>query len=234
MKFQEYLSYQDLSSRPAVFNQLITTYQSVFGEPDVWAENYTCEEVHSKLKAELAGSANLRICVDDDVESSVAGFFWAQLLHVPEIVDAIGTIKFSQSFAKAQLRAQLYDAIGPEPVIYIHDLGIQKAYRGKVQLTQLICPALWELTRRTGLAKVMFWSVPGTQMSAFAKRAGFAEVLVANGMHFYVGELAIEKKFDGTNLPWLKQERFKPIRAKREGYEQLKIGLRPGLSATGR
>ncbi|MEP7157368.1 MAG: hypothetical protein ABI905_16425 [Betaproteobacteria bacterium] len=204
MEFQEYRNYQELSGRPAALSQLIASYQNVFGEPDVWAENYTHDEVDTKLQAELAGSANLRLYVDDDSDASVAGFFWVQMLHVPEIVHAIGTIKFAQAFAKAQLRARLYDLIGPEPVIYIHDLGIQKAYRGRVQLTQLICPSLWELARRTGVAKVMFWSVPGTQMSAFARRAGFDKILVANGMHFYVGELAIGETFDGVNLPWRK------------------------------
>lgn len=203
LNYQEIRSYYELAQKPALMAQLISTYQTIFGDPETWAEQYSDEDVRHKLQDELAGHSNLRICVDENAHSSVAAFFWSQLRSADDIVRAIATIKFSAQLATPELTQQLRDAIGEEPVIYIHDFGIQKKYRGKIWLTHLIGPVLWEIGQRTRVSKVLFWSVPGTQVDLFARREGFKPVLVAHGMHFHLGEFALDVACDGCNLPWL-------------------------------
>ena len=181
---------------------LVRAYQTTFGDADVWGETYSEEDVRTKLRAELGGEANLRLCVAHESESTVAGFLWAQLLGAADIARAIGTIKFSASLATPDLTLLLQRALQGRLVIYIHDFGILKAYRGRIWLTNLICPPLWEIAKQSGVTKVLFWSVPGTHVDAFARRVGFTPLLVANGMHFHLGEFALDRPCDGINLPW--------------------------------
>jgi hypothetical protein len=202
----DFHSYAELLGDVDLAKRLVVAYQEIFGDSEVWAETYTDAEVWRKLKAELAGRASLRVCVDARTGAVVA-FFWAQLCSAESIVRALGTIKYSQSLATPALVPTLEDAIGEREVIYVHDLGIRKAWRGRIWLTHLIGPVLWEVCARSGNGRVLFWSVPGTQVAAFARRAGFEEVLVTNGMHFHLGEFLVGRPCDGVNLPWRRERK---------------------------
>ena len=52
-----------------VANRLIACYQQTFSDPDVWAEDYSYEDVDQKLKNELTGHAFLRIIVDGNKQN---------------------------------------------------------------------------------------------------------------------------------------------------------------------
>ena len=201
LRHHDFHSFQDLMRDPALAKRLVQAYQTTFAASEVWAESYTDAQVWQKLRHELAGRASLRVCVDAE-NGAVAAFFWAQLCKADDILRAIGTIRYSESLATPALLAELREAIGEREVIYVHDLGILEEYRGRIWLTHLIGPALWEVAARSGNGRVLFWSVPGTQVGAFARRAGFREVLVTRGMHFHLGEFVIGKPCDGVNLPW--------------------------------
>ncbi len=203
LSYREFRSYGELEREPATKSGLISTYQTIFSDPDTWAENYADEEVRLKLEDELAGCANLRICIDENNDSAVAAFFWAQLRAAVDIVRAIESIKFAQKLATHELSRDLREVIGEEHVIYIHDFAIRKQYRGKIWLTHLIGPVLWEIGKRSSVTKVLFWSIPGTQVDLFARREGFKPVLIAHGMHFHLGEFSLDAMCDGFNLPWL-------------------------------
>jgi hypothetical protein len=203
LQYRDFHGYEELLRDITVAKRLVVAYQEIFGSSEVWAETYTDADVWRKLEAELAGRASLRVCVDP-ATGAVVAFFWAQLCGTENIVRAIGTIKYSQSLATPALRAHLREAVGEREVIYVHDLGIRKEYRGRIWLTHLIGPPLWEVAARSGNGRVLFWSVPGTQVAAFARRAGFGEVLVTQGMHFHLGEFSVGRPCDGMNLPWRK------------------------------
>ena len=202
LQYRDFHSYEELSRERALSNRLVRAYQKTFGASEVWGETYSDDEVHDKLSDELAGTSSLRVCLDGSDES-VAAFFWAQYCTPEDILRAMATIKYSESLATPALLADLREALGDREVIYVHDLGILEEYRGKVWLTHLIGPALYEIAARRGNGRVLFWSVPGTHVSAFARRAGFREILVTEGMHFHLGEFSIASPCDGTNLPWL-------------------------------
>jgi ribosomal protein S18 acetylase RimI-like enzyme len=180
-----------LADNQALATQLILSYQSIFGNPDGWAEHYTSEEVLYKLTNELSGKAELRICVDD--AGLIAGFCWAQVLGVEEIADAIGTIKYYQSSGSPDVVNHLRQHFGERRVIYLHDLGIDSRYRGRIPLTQLIYPVLDTLAKRTGVDTVLFWSVSDTNISKLAKRALFDRILALDEMRFYSGTLWASK-----------------------------------------
>lgn len=201
--YRDFHSYAELLAEVDLAKRLVVAYQEIFGGSEVWAETYSDAEVWRKVKAELAGRASLRVCIDP-ANGAVVAFFWAQLCSAESIVRAIGTIKYSESLATPTLASELEDAIGEREVIYVHDLGIRKEYRGRIWLTHLIGPVLWEVCARSGNGRVLFWSVPGTQVAAFARRAGFEEVLVTQGMHFHLGEFVVGRPCDGVNLPWRK------------------------------
>ena len=206
LQYRDFHSYAELLGDVDVAKRLVLAYQETFGGSDVWAETYTDAEVWQKLKTELAGRSSLRVCVDP-ASGAVVAFFWVQLCKAEDILRAVATIKYSEALATPALLANLRKAIGGREVIYVHDLGILKEYRGRIWLTHLIGPPLWEVATRTGNGRVLFWSVPGTQVAAFARRAGFDEVLVTNGMHFRLGEFAVGPPCDGMNLHWCKRRR---------------------------
>jgi hypothetical protein len=203
LQYRDFHSYAELLGDVDIAKRLVLAYQETFGGSGVWAETYSDADVWRKLKAELAGRASLRVCVDP-ASGAVVAFFWAQLCRPEEILRAIGTIKYSESLATPALLANLREAIGDRQVIYVHDLGIREEYRGRIWLTHMIGPPLWEVAARSGNGQVLFWSVPGTQVAAFARRAGFGEVLVTQGMHFHLGEFSVGRPCDGMNLPWRK------------------------------
>lgn len=206
LECRDFHSYEELARERTVLNRLVRAYQGTFGESEVWGESYSDTDVREKLRDELAGLASLRVCVDP-ADESVAAFFWAQLCGADDVLRAIGTIKYAESLATPELLSELREAIGDRKVIYIHDFGVVREHRGRVRLTRLIGPPLWEIGARTGNGRVLFWSVPGTQVSVFARRAGFEEVLVTHGMHFHLGEFLVARPCDGINLPWSNRER---------------------------
>lgn len=201
LQYRDFHSYSALLKDPVFAKKLVRAYQATFASSEVWGEIYTDAEVWRKLKTELSGKASLRVCVDP-ASGEVIAFFWAQLCKPDDILHAIGTIKYSESVATPALLAELREALGDGELIYVHDLGILEGYRGRIWMTHLIGPALYEIAARTGNGRVLFWSVPGTQVSAFARRAGFREILVTNGMHFHLGEFSVARPSDGVNLPW--------------------------------
>jgi hypothetical protein len=201
LQYRDFHSYQELLRDPVFAKRVVRAYQQIFARSDVWGETYTDAQVWRKLKDELAGRASLRVCVDP-ANGEVVAFFWAQLCTPDDILRAIGTIKYSESLATPALLANLRQAIGEREVIYVHDLGIVEEYRGRIWMTHLIGPPLYEVAARSGNGRVLFWSVPGTQVAAFARRAGFDEVLVTDGMHFHLGEFSVARPCDGVNLPW--------------------------------
>lgn len=200
--YRDFHSYPELLRDPVFAKRLVHAYQATFAASDVWGEVYTDAQVWQKLRLELAGRASLRVCVDA-ADGAVVAFFWAQLCGADDILRAIGTIKYSESFATPALLDDLRETIGKREVIYVHDLGIVEKYRGRVWLTHLVGPALYEVAARSGNGRVLFWSVPGTQVGAIARRAGFDEVLVTHGMHFHLGEFSVQRPCDGVNLPWI-------------------------------
>jgi hypothetical protein len=206
LHYRDFHSYAELLRDPVLAKRVVRAYQSTFAASEVWGEVYTDAQVWQKLKQELSGRASLRVCIDPS-NAEVVAFFWAQLCKPGDILRAIGTIKYSESLATPALLDQLRKAIGEREVIYVHDLGIVEGYRGRIWLTHLIGPALYEVAARSGNGRVLFWSVPGTHVAAFARRAGFDEVLVSDGMHFHLGEFEVGRPSDGVNLPWVNRGR---------------------------
>ena len=199
--FRDFHGYHELMREPLLAKSLVRAYQDTFAGSGVWSESYTDAEVRRKLREQLAGRASLRVCVDAE-NGQVVAFFWAQLCTAEDIVGSIGTIKYAQDLATPALPAQVRHAIGGRDVIFVHDFGILEAYRGHIWLTHLIGPPLWEVAARSGNGRVLFWTVPATQVEALGRRAGFSEVLVSNGMHFHLGEFFVARPCDGRNLPW--------------------------------
>lgn len=187
-----------LIADPVLTNKLISSYQTIFGDPDGWAEHYTDEDVLEKLKNELTGQARLRMCMD--AAGDVAGFCWAQALCVNEIAGAINRIKYYQSIGAPDVISNLRRQLGDRQVIYLHELGIDSRYRGRIPLTQLIYPVLYGLAKRTGVETVLFWSVGDTKISRLAKRAMFERTLVLGDMHFYCGNLWLSKTRPRTSI----------------------------------
>ncbi len=189
----DFKSYQQLRARSIHANQLIASYQKTFSEPDVWAEDYSYEEVDQKLKNELAGDAYLRIVIDEKKQNQVAAFCWAQLLNADEILTSIRSIQYYQTLGEPDLSKPLHDIIGDDSILYLHDLAITQEYRGKVNLRKLILPVLQDIATRTGISTLFFWSVEGTRISSLANRAGIDLVATSNGIQFFKGSISLNE-----------------------------------------
>lgn len=190
----QYLDFHDfpaLATNPRLMEQIVLSYQTIFGDPDGWAEQYTHAEVLQKLSNELAGQAGLRICLADT--DQIAGFCWAQVLQLDEIAAAIGSIKYYQSIGAPEVISHLQPRLGDGKVLYLHDLGIDTLYRGRIPLTQLIYPVLDALAQRSGVDTVLFWSVADTKISKLAKRALFHRIFALDEMRFYSGKIGASK-----------------------------------------
>lgn len=190
-RYADFHGFPALAVDPGLTGELITSYQTIFGDPDGWAEHYSREDVLGKLTSELAGDAGLRLCLD--AGGGIAGFCWAQVLGVDEIADAIGTIKYYQSIGAPEVISHLRHRFGTGRLIYLHDLGIHSRHRGRVPLTQLVYPVLDGLSQRSGVDTVLFWSVDDTNVARLAKRALFHRMLALGDMRFYCGNVRASK-----------------------------------------
>lgn len=188
-EYLDFLDAETLFADAALTDALVTAYQAIFGDSKGWSEHYERDEVLSKLRTELAGAAGLRLCVRREAHPVVAGFCWAQMIGVPEILAAIRTIKYFQSLGAPDLGTSLAQLLGAEPVIYVHDLGVQRVWRGGVPLTQLAYPVVRDISQRTGATNLLFWSIPSTHLSLLARRALFRRGLGVGEMEFYLGSV---------------------------------------------
>ena len=182
-------SYAELSRQKISLLQLINSYRAIFSEPGVWLETYSDEDVTQKLQLDLDGEASLRLCVELASKAELMGFCWAQCLDSTGIENSINTIKYYHMIGAPAVKQQLENLIGQGRVIYVHDLGVNLAHRGKVPLHRLIYPMLHDLASRSQVNTVMFWSIPDSHISRLARRAGFDIVLEIAGMEFYLGEI---------------------------------------------
>ena len=198
MTFKDFHSYDALMTEGNLSEQLIRTYQNIFGDPDLWGESYSQGEVADKLKDELAGNAGLRLCLDENenTESNdLLGFCWAQQLGLHGVKSAIESIQFYQDLGFSKILETLKRILDDKPVLYVHDLGIPKDYRGQVPLHKLICPVLNSLAERSKTSRLFFWSIKESRIYKLAQYAGFKQVADIAGMQFFIGDVRPCKAF---------------------------------------
>lgn len=185
--FMDFSSFEELTQHPKILVNLLTNYCNIFGEPDVWNEQYSAEEILEKLENELSGHATMRLCINT-ITNEVIGFCWAQLLNGNQIVAAIKSIHFYQKYRTPKIDESLQTLIGNKSSIYVHDLGINKSYRGKIPLEQLICPVIEHLSNQAQTRNLVFWSVSDTCIAWLAKKVGIDVALTLGKMQFFEGE----------------------------------------------
>ena len=189
MNTQTYLqfhSYNCLSKNPKLTEMLVHAYQDVFGDPKLWNEHYSSEQVLASLQSGLTGKAGIRLCL---AEQKLMAFCWAQQLHINAIEEAVLSIDYVRQHGGADPGDMLRKVIGDKAVIYLHDLGISQQHRGKVSLSELICPLLSELAGRCQNNRLFFWSIADSRVFRLAERAGFDMVADINGLQFFYGDL---------------------------------------------
>ncbi|MEB8432953.1 hypothetical protein OO007_12010 [Cocleimonas sp. KMM 6892] len=204
MTFKDFHNFDALMAEGNMSEQLIKTYQNIFGDPDLWGESYSQSEVEEKLKDELSGNAGLRLCINDnDIDKGVEnvadsanqtvndllGFCWAQQLGLQGVKSAIESIQFYQDLGCPKILEPLKRILDDKPVLYVHDLGISKDYRGQVPLHKLICPVLNSLAERSQTSRLFFWSIKESRIYKLAQYAGFKQVANIAGMQFFIGDV---------------------------------------------
>lgn len=196
MTFKDFHSYDSLLAEGDMNEQLIKTYQNIFGDPDLWGETYSQGEVEEKLKDELSGNSGLRLCIDSSNNehenpstNSLLGFCWAQQLGLQGVMSAIESIQFYKELGSPQILDTLKRVLDDKPVLYVHDLGIPKNHRGQVPLQKLICPVLNSLAKRSETSRLLFWSIKESRIYKLAQYAGFKQVADIAGMQFFIGNV---------------------------------------------
>ena len=193
--FMNFISFNDLEQHPKILENLITNYRDIFGEPDIWNERYSKSEIIDKLKNELSGTASMSLCININT-NEVIGFCWAQLLSGNEIIKSIQSIHFYKKHETRKYNNNLRDIITNKTAIYIHDLGINKSYRGTIPLEQLICPIIESLSQQTKIRKLVFWSVTDTCIERLAKKIGINVSLTLGEMQLFEGEFPSKEVID--------------------------------------
>jgi len=189
--YKKFSSYQTLVEEKDVVESLVDCYKRVFEDSEVWAENYTTEEVHYRLKNELAGEALLRLCLNE--EDEVIAFAWVQCLDKTDIMNSIESIDYYQEIGSPNISKILDEHVGEEEILYLHDLGVKKEFRGEVSLRKLLCPLVSELSKQSGHHKLFFWTIEKTKISILAKYIGFKKVAKLQDIQFFMGDINANK-----------------------------------------
>ncbi|MBS0322207.1 MAG: hypothetical protein JSR18_16810 [Proteobacteria bacterium] len=197
---RDFDSFAALAAQRPVLDALVALYIESFGEGSVWGEAYSRADVLRKLRSELAGCAALRLVLAPGGE--VAAFCWAQAMRADDVARAVGTIQYAQASMSDGLGPSLAAALGDAPVLYVHDLAIAERYRGRVGMTRLVYPLLGGLGLRSGIDRVLFWSIADTQMALFARRASFVPVLTVGPLCFHLGRFAVTDRDGLLAVAW--------------------------------
>jgi len=189
----DFHSYDSLIANKNISDQLVNTYQAIFSDPLLWEENYSQQEVLTKLRHELSGNSGLRLYANPNKykksQSEVVGFCWAQQLDVYGVQHAIESIQYYQTIGSPKIDETLKQILNDQPVLYIHDLGITQAFRGQIPLHQLICPVINSLAQRSQTQRLFFWSIKESRIYKLAEYAGFKLVATVDGMQFFIGNI---------------------------------------------
>jgi len=189
--FLDFNSYEALVKEEKTVTSFVQTYKEVFNDPELWAEAYSTQEIHVRLKAELLGVASLRLCVDN--KGTVIAFAWVQELSIDEVVHSIESIDYYQEIGCPNVREVLEEKVAETKVLYLHDLGVKKDKRGEVSLRMLLCPMMQVLSTDTDTKEVLFWTIEKTKISILARYIGFKKMATVEGMQFFVGNLSTSK-----------------------------------------
>ena len=194
INFQDFHDYDSLIADPETSKNLVTSYQDIFGDPQLWGETYSQQDIENKLRDELSGNAGLRLCTTTEPKSNknkLLGFCWAQQLELNGVKKAIESIQYYKAIGSPKIQETLKQILNDKPVLYMHDLGITKSYRGRVSLQKLICPALNSLAQRSQTNRLLFWSIKESRIFRLAEFAGFKLVATVEGMQFFIGDIDI-------------------------------------------
>jgi len=192
LQFIDYLSFDELASDHEILVSLISGYRNIFGEPDIWDEQYSAKELHAKLAHDLDGQAVLRLCIDND-KQSVVGFCWAQLLKANDIISTMQSVHYYKAYDSPEIEKSLNNIIGENSVIYVHDLGVCESYRGVVSLEQLICPVIENITNMASTRNIFFWSIEETSVAWLARKIGIKVSLSVGNLQFFKGRYPMSK-----------------------------------------
>jgi len=188
-RFIDFDSLDELVQDGALTGQLIGKYQQIFNDPSLWGEQYTVSDVMQNLHKQLSGDAALRLCINNEENRHPVAFCWAQVLTQEEIVSNIENVQFYQSLGAPQVAEVISSSMGHGRAIYLHDLGVSSECRGEVSLRQLILPTITRLANRTGVHRVLYWSIQDTRIHRLAERAGHELIAEVDGMQFFSGNL---------------------------------------------
>lgn len=200
--FKDFHSYESLNKDVDMSLQLVKSYQSIFGDPELWGENYSQEAVEDKLKDELSGKAGLRLCLNNQsaliekpMEPEILGFCWAQQLALKGVIEAIESIQFYKELGSPKILEPLKRILDEKSVLYVHDLGIPKDYRGQIPLHTLIYPVIHSLAERSQNNRLFFWSIKESRIYKLAQYVGFTQIADIAGMQFFIGNVKPCKEF---------------------------------------
>ncbi len=189
INYLDFHNYDALTADKSISDKLVESYQNIFGDPKLWGESYSDQDINDKLQDELSGKASLRLCINGEGNREVLGFCWAQLLNLDGVKSAIESIQFYKTLGSPKIRETLKSILKDESVLYLHDLGIAKQCRGKVSLQNLICPVLNSLAKKSNTQRLFFWSIKDSRIFNLAKYTGFKLAATVDGMQFFIGDI---------------------------------------------
>lgn len=187
-RFLDFSSYEMFMQDEIIVKSFVSLYKEIFKDPELWAEEYSTQEIHERLKEELAGTAQLRLCVSED---EVVAFAWVQELSIKDVKCAIESIEYYERLGSPDISSVLQ--CEEEKVMYLHDLGVKKDKRGEVSLRMLLCPMIQTISQKSEAKEVFFWTIEKTKISILARYIGFKKVATVESMQFFKGSMKDSK-----------------------------------------
>jgi len=182
--FRVYHSFSALEESGLIYS-LLLAYQTVFSNSSAWQEDYSFDEIRAKLRRQLTGMAAISLMLN--YGGSVTGFCWGQVISVKEIVNEC---KSSISFAAfdtpiwEELQKTLSTHFSQSKILFIHELGILKDYRGGGAPIQFLIRPVLEVGRQNECKDLLWWTNPKSNAYALSKIAGLTPLFKANNIVF--------------------------------------------------
>jgi len=146
---------EKIKNDPELLSEIIFAYQDIFLES--WNEKWEYTTVKEKILKEPA------VIVVWKGENIVKGFSWGNVLNKTQLIE---TLKSALGVSPKVKN------INDEKVLYIHELGIRKQYRGGIVPLRWLLVPLFQKGLAEGVRKVIFWTAPFSPVCGLAFLTG--------------------------------------------------------------
>ena len=161
---------------PLVPKSLVVAYQRVFKEATYWAENWSEEDVLTKLQREVFSPDSFLVTMEGDLETPIAGFAWGEILAPTNLGERIAKA-LQKKPAEFDGLIDMLLRFRITKLVYADEFAIVARFRNGIQPVRgLLQPWLEWAWLENQVFSCLFWTTPASPIYKLGVYMGFEPI----------------------------------------------------------